>query len=87
MQQTTLTLQGETLRLYRCDTVVVGSGAAGFSAADRLYEQGRRDVVVGSGHFEYIVGKLLLQVTVAYGAVGISVAVLLHHLRPGSQLQ
>lgn len=46
MQQTTLTLQGETLRLYRCDTVVVGSGAAGFNAADRLYEQGCRDVAV-----------------------------------------
>ncbi len=36
---------------------------------------------------EYILGKLLLKVTVAYGTIGIRIAILLHHFRSRSQFQ
>ena len=35
-----------TAKVYRCNTAVVGSGAAGFNAADWLYDLGRRDVAI-----------------------------------------
>ena len=35
-----------TAKLYRCNTAVVGSGAAGFNAADRLWQLGQRDIVL-----------------------------------------
>ncbi len=35
-----------TARVYRCNTAVVGSGAAGFNAADRLWQLGQRDIVL-----------------------------------------
>ena len=35
-----------TAKVYRCNTAVVGSGAAGFNAADRLWQLGQRDVVL-----------------------------------------
>ena len=30
-----------TAKVYRCNTAVVGSGAAGFNAADRLWQLGQ----------------------------------------------
>lgn len=35
-----------TIPVVICNTVVVGSGAAGFNAADRLYQYGQTDVVI-----------------------------------------
>ena len=36
----------DTARVYRCNTAVVGSGAAGFNAADRLWKLGQRDILL-----------------------------------------
>ena len=33
-----------TARVYRCNTAIVGSGAAGFNAADRLWQLGQHDI-------------------------------------------
>ena len=33
-------------RLLRCGTAVVGTGAAGYNAADRLWQYGQRDVLL-----------------------------------------
>ena len=35
-----------TARVVRCNTAVVGSGAAGFNAADRLWQLGQHDIVL-----------------------------------------
>ena len=35
-----------TVKVYRCNTAVVGSGAAGFNAADRLWQLGQHDIVL-----------------------------------------
>lgn len=46
MKQDQISVAGMTLAVWSCNTVVVGSGAAGFNAADCLYNQGQRDVAV-----------------------------------------
>lgn len=35
-----------TSKVVRCNTAIVGSGAAGFNAADRLWQLGQRDIVL-----------------------------------------
>ena len=35
-----------TAKVYRCNTAIVGSGAAGFNAADRLWQLGQHDIVL-----------------------------------------
>ena len=35
-----------TAKVYRCNTAVVGSGAAGFNAADRLWQLGQHDIML-----------------------------------------
>lgn len=35
-----------TAKEYRCNTAIVGSGAAGFDAADRLWQLGQHDIVI-----------------------------------------
>ena len=35
-----------TAKVVRCNTVIVGSGAAGFNAADRLWQLGQHDIVL-----------------------------------------
>lgn len=35
-----------TAKVVRCNTAIVGSGAAGFNAADRLWQQGQHDIVL-----------------------------------------
>ena len=37
---------GFQARLRRCNTVVVGTGAAGYNAADRLWQLGQKDVLI-----------------------------------------
>ncbi len=41
MERQEFEMDGRTCRLYEYDTLVVGSGAAGFSAADRLFQYGQ----------------------------------------------
>ena len=33
-------------RVYTCNTAVVGTGAAGYNAADRLWQLGQRDILI-----------------------------------------
>lgn len=46
MEWSIKTIGGSALRVMRADAVVVGSGAAGFNAAEQLYRQGCRNVVL-----------------------------------------
>ncbi len=45
-----LKLGGYRLPVYSLHTVVVGTGAAGYNAADRLYAYGHRDIVMVTEH-------------------------------------
>lgn len=46
MEQISLSLSGCTLPVYALDALVIGSGCAGFNAADWLYDLGRRDIAI-----------------------------------------
>ncbi|MFV0399438.1 MAG: FAD-binding protein [Oscillospiraceae bacterium] len=46
MKESTVSINGRSIREYSCNTVVVGSGAAGFNAADRLCQFGQRDIAL-----------------------------------------
>jgi len=46
MQKDQLQIAGKNLDVYSLNTVVVGSGAAGFNAAERLYNFGQQDIAV-----------------------------------------
>ena len=46
MKKSTVTLDGLTIPVYSLNTVVVGSGAAGLNAADRLNAFGQRDIAI-----------------------------------------
>lgn len=46
MNKTTLSLGNHQLPVYTLNTVVVGTGAAGYNAADRLYQYGQRDIAI-----------------------------------------
>lgn len=46
MERSTLTLCGLTLPVYALDALVVGTGCAGYNAADWLYDLGRRDIAI-----------------------------------------
>ena len=46
MEQSRFSSGGYTARLYSCGTAVVGTGAAGYNAADRLWKSGCRDVLI-----------------------------------------
>ena len=46
MQETTIVLEGHSLVARVFDAVVVGTGCAGFNAADRLYHYGYHDIAI-----------------------------------------
>ena len=46
MEHEPFTAGAYTAKVYRCNTAVVGSGAAGFNAADRLWQLGQHDIVL-----------------------------------------
>lgn len=46
MAEATFSAGSYTARLYQCNTVVVGTGAAGYNAADRLWQSGVRDLLI-----------------------------------------
>ena len=46
MKQTTIKCDDYTLPCYVMNTVIVGTGAAGYNAADRLYQYGQKDIAI-----------------------------------------
>lgn len=47
MKFTSMTLQGtKTAKIYTLDTVIIGSGAAGYKTADTLYRMGRKEIAI-----------------------------------------
>ena len=46
MEHEIFTAGAYAAKVYRCNTAVVGSGAAGFNAADRLWQLGQHDIVL-----------------------------------------
>jgi succinate dehydrogenase/fumarate reductase flavoprotein subunit len=46
MKKDQLQIEGQKIDVYSLNTVVVGSGAAGFNAADRLYNFGQKDIAL-----------------------------------------
>ena len=46
MSETIFTAGDMQARLYCCNTVVVGTGAAGYNAADRLWQYGQKDLIL-----------------------------------------
>ena len=50
MEHEIFTTGAYTAKVYRCNTAVVGSGAAGFNAADRLWQLGQHDIVLVTGN-------------------------------------
>jgi succinate dehydrogenase/fumarate reductase flavoprotein subunit len=46
IEETTLRLNGIAVPVYSLDTVVIGSGAAGYNALDWLYDFGRRNIAM-----------------------------------------
>ena len=46
MTERILEIADYQIKVYELDTVVVGSGTAGFNAADRLYQYGGRDIAI-----------------------------------------
>ncbi|MCD6308327.1 MAG: FAD-binding protein, partial [Candidatus Latescibacteria bacterium] len=53
MREDTATVSGRRLRIFSLNTVVVGSGAAGLNAADRLHSFGLTDVAVVTEGMDY----------------------------------
>ncbi len=50
MQEGKVTLGAFTLPVYSFNTVVVGTGAAGYNAADRLFQYGQEDIAMVTEH-------------------------------------
>ena len=50
MIRSTLTLAGRRMAVYSLNTVVVGTGTAGYNAADRLWSFGQRDIAIVTEH-------------------------------------
>lgn len=46
MKEEKTVYSGQTVRVLRCNTAVVGTGASGYNAADRLWQLGNRDVLI-----------------------------------------
>lgn len=46
MEKSTLNIKGYNIDVYTINTVVVGTGAAGFNAADRLWNYGQKDIAI-----------------------------------------
>ena len=46
MKTTSICCAGRTIPVYALDALVVGTGCAGYNAADWLYDLGRTDVAI-----------------------------------------
>lgn len=52
MHETTITIGRNKLRLITLNTAVIGTGAAGFNAADRLWQYGQKDIAIITEHIK-----------------------------------
>jgi len=50
MIEALIKVNGYNIKVYSLNTVVVGTGAAGFNAADRLYNYGQKDIAIVTEH-------------------------------------
>ncbi|MEM1485908.1 FAD-binding protein [Oscillospiraceae bacterium PP1C4] len=50
MKSNKITIKGYEIEVFSCNTIVVGTGAAGFNAADRLYGYGQKDIAIVTEH-------------------------------------
>ncbi len=50
MRETSISVGAYTLPVVTLNTVVVGTGAAGYNAADRLHGYGQRDIAIVTDH-------------------------------------
>ena len=50
MRESSITVNNMKIPVISVNTAVVGSGAAGFNSADRLYKEGQRDIVIVTEH-------------------------------------
>ncbi len=50
MHAQTIQIAGITMQCIICNTVIVGTGAAGYNAADCLYGNGQRDIAMVTEH-------------------------------------
>ena len=46
MKEDTVNIRNKNIPVYSLNTVVVGSGAAGLNAADRLHTFGQKDIAI-----------------------------------------
>ncbi len=46
MEKSSIQIDGNSIPVYQLNTVVVGTGAAGYNAADRLWQYGQRDIAI-----------------------------------------
>ena len=46
MKNQPVQIHNQTIPVYSCNTVIVGSGAAGYNAADTLYNLGQKDIAI-----------------------------------------
>lgn len=50
MTESVIKVKGFDIKVYHYNTIVVGTGAAGFNAADRLYSSGQKDIAIVTEH-------------------------------------
>lgn len=50
MTESVIKVKGFDIKVYHYNTIVVGTGAAGFNAADRLYSFGQKDIAIVTEH-------------------------------------
>ncbi len=50
MKETTAQISGQTLKLISLNTIIVGTGAAGYNTADRLWQYGQKDIAIVTEH-------------------------------------
>jgi len=52
MHESTITIGKDKIRLITLNTAVIGTGAAGFNAADRLWQYGQKDIAIITEHIK-----------------------------------
>lgn len=52
MHKTTISIDGNRIGLITLNTAVIGTGAAGFNAADRLWQYGQKDIAIITEHIK-----------------------------------
>ena len=50
MKETTAQISGQKLKLISLNTIIVGTGAAGYNTADRLWQYGQKDIAIVTEH-------------------------------------